>query len=185
MALRKSKPDTERPNPITSLNAATAHCCHTARQRLGSALGGIVIVRILALLSALLVFSQGCANPKRDFAIFGAPTKEEEPAYREKAMEFVRYAQAGEVQKMLAITSTLSHATQTDSIRTLYAEQVVPQFEGTQVTWEPRVKHSHDEDYNPNLRILGTARGKKTFHFTVTVAKERGTLVVINIRKGH
>jgi len=142
-------------------------------------------MRIFALLSALLVFAQGCANPKRDFAIFGRPTEEEEPAYREKAMEFVRYAQAGDVQQMLAITSPLSHATQTDSVRSLYADQVVPQFNGAQVTWEQRVKHSRDEEYNPGLRILGTARGKKTFRFTVTVAKEEGTLFVINIRKGH
>ena len=139
----------------------------------------------LAGLCALLLLFQDCANPKKDFAVFGAPTKEEEPSYRQKAMEFVHYAQAGDVEQMLRITSPLSHATQTDSIRSLYADQVIPQFQRTEVTWEPRAKHSHDENYNPGLRILGTARGKKTFRFTVTVARENGTLVVLGIRKGH
>ena len=67
------------------------------------------------LLLALLL--QGCMSPQRDMARFLVPGKDEEPSYREKAMEFIRYAQAGQVDKMLEITSTLTHATQTDSVR--------------------------------------------------------------------
>ena len=106
-----------------------------------------------------------------------------ESGYQEKAMEFVRYAQAGDVQQMLRITSPLSHATQTDSMRSLYANEVIPQFQGTEVAWESHGEYSHDEKYNPGLMFLGTARGKKTFSFIVTVAKEDGTLVVLGIRK--
>jgi hypothetical protein len=118
-------------------------------------------------------------------ARFLIPGSDEEPIYQEKAAEFVRYAQAGDVDKMLEITSTLTHATQADSVRSLYADQVVPQFEGTVVTWDAHGKGDIDEQNNAGLMFTGTAKGKKTFSFDIVVMKENGKLVVINIRKHH
>jgi hypothetical protein len=86
---------------------------------------------------------------------------------------------------MLEITSTLTHATKTDSVRSLYANQVVPQFEGTVVTWDAHSKGDIDEQNNAGLMFTGTAQGKKTFSFDIVVMKENGKLVVINIRKHH
>jgi len=89
------------------------------------------------------------------------------------------------VDKMLDITSRLSFATQSDSVRTVYAQQVVPQFAGTIVTWNTRSKGIVDEHNNAGLMFTGTARGKTTFSFDIEVMKEDGKLVIINIRKHH
>jgi len=125
-------------------------------------------------------------SPQRDMARFAIPGPDEEPIYREKAAEFVRYAQAGDVDKMLGITSPLSFATDsTSSVHKIYAEQVVPQFEGTVVTWDTHSRGDIDEKNNAGLMFTGTAHGKKTFSFDIAVMKEDGKLVVINIRKHH
>jgi len=124
-------------------------------------------------------------SPQRDMARFLIPGAAEEPIYREKAAEFVRYAQSGSVDKMLEITSALSNATQTDSMRSLYADQVVPEFKDTVVTWDSHSSGDIDERNNAGLMFTGTARGKKTFSFDIVVMKEDGKLVVINIRKHH
>jgi hypothetical protein len=137
------------------------------------------------LFTVLFLLLQGCMSPQRDLARFASPDPAEEPAYKAKAEEFVRYAQAGEVDKMLGITSTLSFATQNDSVRTVYAQQVVPQFAGTVVTWNTRGKGIVDEKNNVGLLFTGTAHGQTTFSFDIEVMKENGKLVIINIRKHH
>ena len=131
----------------------------------------------------VLLLLQGCYSGQRDMARFMVPRPEEEPPYREKAEEFVRYAQAGDVDKMLAITSTDSFATQSDSVRTIYAQQVVPQFAGSIVTWDAHSHGNIDEHNNAGLMFTGTARGTKSFRFDIAVMKEDGKFVVINIRK--
>jgi hypothetical protein len=133
----------------------------------------------------IVLLLQGCVTGQRDMARFLIPRPEEEPAYREKAEEFVRYAQAGNVEKMLGMTSTLSFATQSDSVRTIYAQQVVPQFAGTVVTWDAHSTGNIDEHNNAGLLFKGTAHGKTTFSFDVIVMKENGKLVIINIRGHH
>ena len=138
---------------------------------------------VLLLLPTLLL--AGCMSPERDMARFLVPGPDEEPAYREKAMEFIRYAQAGDVEHMLAITSSITHATQTDSIRSLYADQVVPAFKGKAVTWKAGNTPDFDESNNVGLLFTGTARGQKSFSFDVVVMKEGGKLVIINIRVHH
>lgn len=141
------------------------------------------LIKVNPALLAIILLLQGCMSPQRDMARFLIPGPEEEPIYREKAAEFVRYAQAGEVDKMLEITSRLSRATQSDSLHTVYAQQVVPQFEGAVVTWNQRSQGNIDEHNNAGLMFTGTAQGKKTFSFDIVVMKEDGKLVVINIRK--
>jgi len=140
-------------------------------------------------LLCLAMLLAGCVNPMNPertiTACSRAPFASEEPSYREKAMEFIRYAQAGDVEQMLRITSPLTHATQVDSMRTLYATQVVPQFQGTTVTWYSRSIPILDENNNGGLTFTGTARGKKKFSFDIAVYRENGTLVVANIRKHH
>lgn len=138
------------------------------------------------IIGILVLLLQGCMSPQRDLARFMVPGPDEEPVYKEKAEEFIRYAQAGDVQQMLAMTSPQSHATDSGfTVSKIYAEQVVPQFEGTVVTWEPHGRGDIDEQNNAGLMFTGTAHGKKTFSFDIVVMKENGKLVVINIRKHH
>lgn len=128
----------------------------------------------------------GLAIRRMDYmAAHGGLKPEDEPAYRETAMQFIRYAQAGDVQQMLAITSSQSFATQSDSVRTVYADQVVPHFQGVTVTWASKSAFITDEQRNPGLMFTGTVHGKKTYSFDVAVYKENGKLVVANIRAHH
>lgn len=128
----------------------------------------------------------GQAIRRMDYmAAHGGLKPEDEPGYRETAMQFIRYAQAGDVQQMLAMTSAHSYATQSDSVRKVYAEQVVPQFQGTTVTWASKGAFCRDEQNNPGLMFTGTAHGNKTHSFDVVIYKEDGKLVVANIRKHH
>jgi hypothetical protein len=110
---------------------------------------------------------------------------DDELGYGAKAAEFIRYAQAGDVQQMLKVTSSLTHATETDSVRTVYAEQVVPQFQDATVTWNSESTPTIDEKKHVGLVFTGTAQGKKTFSFDVAVYKENGDLVIANIQKHH
>jgi hypothetical protein len=113
------------------------------------------------------------------------PNQNEEPSYRQKAQELIQYAQSGDLQKMLAITSSLSQAKGGKSMHTLYAEDVIPQFQGEVVTWGDQSIHAIDESNNGGLIFTGTTRGKKTFSFEVGVFKENGKLVIIEIQKHH
>lgn len=128
----------------------------------------------------------GQAIRRMDYmAAHGGIKPEDEPGYRETAMQFIRYAQAGDVQQMLAMTSPRTFATQSDSVRTVYADQVVPQLQGATITWAPRAGFCTDEQRNPGLMFTGTVHGKKTYSFDVAVYKEDGKLVVANIRARH
>ena len=131
----------------------------------------------------LITFDDSANTVARRIEVLFGP--DEESTYRQKAIEFIQYAQAADVQQMLAITSPLTHATQSDSVRTVYAEQVVPQFQGATVTWDAPSTPITDERHNVGLAFTGTAHGKKTFSFDVAVYKESGKLVVSNIQKHH
>jgi hypothetical protein len=132
---------------------------------------------------ARITFEDSANTVARRVEILFGP--DEASGYREKAMEFIRDAQAGDVQQMLAITSPLSRATESDSVRTVYAEQVVPQFRAAAVTWDAQDTPIIDEKNNVGLSFTGTAQGKKAFSFDVAVYKENGKLVVANIQKHH
>ncbi|HZV34829.1 MAG TPA: hypothetical protein VFB72_09680 [Verrucomicrobiae bacterium] len=86
---------------------------------------------------------------------------------------------------MIAITSPLSYATQSDSLRTVYAEQVVPKFKGTVVTWDATSTPITDEKKNVGLMFTGSAQGNKAGTFDIAVYREGGKLVIANIRKHH
>src|SRR5262249_34252907 len=129
----------------------------------------------------------GAAIRRMDYmAAHGGLKPEDEASYRETAMQFIRYAQAGDVQQMLAMTSPQRYATDSgSSVRKIYAEQVVPQFQGAVVTWNSKSGLCTDEQKHPGLMFTGTAHAKKTFSFDVAVYKENDKLVVTNIRKHH
>lgn len=134
------------------------------------------------LYCARLIFDDSANTVVKKMQIlFG---QDEEINYRNKAMEFIRYAQAGDVQQMLADTSPLSYASDNGTtILKIYADEVVPQFQNAIVTWNARSVPNVDEKNNVGLVITGTAQGKKTFSFDIAVSYENGKFVVANIRK--
>jgi hypothetical protein len=126
----------------------------------------------------------GQAIRRMDYlAAHGGIKPEEESSYRETAIRFIQCAQAGDVQQMLTMTSSQSYAMQSDSIRIVYTEQVVPQFQNVTVSWNPKGVLCTDEQKNSGLMFTGTAHGKKTQSFDVAVYKENGQFVIANIRK--
>lgn len=116
-------------------------------------------------------------------AAHGGIKPSEEPDYHAKAVEFIQYAQAGNLAQMLADTSPQSYATESDSLRTVYADQVVPQFQNVTITWNDKSAPCHDEQNHPGLLFTGTVHGNKTYSFDVAVYRENGKLWVTNIRK--
>jgi hypothetical protein len=133
---------------------------------------------------AIIRMDQG-GDPRRDSDLFMVPWKEA-PIYREKAMELIRYAQAGDVEQMIRITSRLSKTAQEDSMRSFYTNDVIPQFQGTTVTLNHQIDQNFDKELqHPYLTFSGTAVGTKTFLFSVSVEKENGILVIINTYKHH
>jgi hypothetical protein len=125
-------------------------------------------------------------STRRQFAVFRTPGQEEESSYREVAMNFIRFAQAGDVERMIEITSPLMYSADTHyTVRTGYTEQVIPQFHGTVVTWDPHGRPFTDDQYNAGLMFTGTAHGQKSFSFDLMVEKENGKLVIMNMRKHH
>ncbi len=126
----------------------------------------------------------GQAIRRMDYmAAHGGIKPEEESSYRETAIRFIQCAQAGDVQQMLAMTSSRSYAMQSDSVRIVYAEQVVPRFQNVTVSWNPQGVLCTDEQKNSGLMFTVTAHGKKTHSFDVAVYKENGQFVIANIRK--
>ncbi len=128
----------------------------------------------------------GQAIRKMDFMqAHGGLNPDDEPAYREVAEHFIQSARAGDVPQMLALTSPQSYATQTDSVHTVYADQVVPAFHDTTVIWNSKATPCQDEQHHWGYMFTGMAHGKKNYTFDVAVYKENGHLVVANIRSRH
>lgn len=142
-----------------------------------------LFMRILLKTCPLLfVFMlQGCFSNIHDFDTLQAPWGEE-ASYRTVAMEFVQDAQAGEVDKMLAISSSLS-TPPTGSLRDFYLQQVIPEFQQASVKWDDHAIANRDERNNWGLAFKGHVHGKKAYVFQVAVEKENDKPVVINISK--
>ncbi len=115
----------------------------------------------------------------------GGLNPDDEPAYREVAEHFIQSAQAGDVQQMLALTSKQTYATQSDSIHTVYADQVVPAFHEATVTWNAKSTPCRDEQNHWGYMFTGKAHAKKDYTFDIAVYKENGTIVIANIRSRH
>ena len=107
---------------------------------------------------------------------------EEEASFRGKAEEFVQYAKEGKVEEMLAITSHLSYGEDKSSVRKVYAEDIIKVFQEAKVEWDSVPSPNIDEYKNVGLVFTGTVTGQKTFKFVVSVAAEKGRIVVISIK---
>ena len=102
---------------------------------------------------------------------------------RQTSMEFISYAMAGNVEAMLKLTSslTLKHSGR-NRVEQVYAQQVIPQFRGATITWNPDGKPQADEGYS-GYETSGIARARKVFPFYVYVFAERGRFVVGTLSK--
>ena len=140
----------------------------------------------------IVVLFNGCAfdsitNPQKDMARFLVPgVKAEEPSYKRKAVEFVEYAEEGDLQSMLRITSP--QATRDnggpEALKTIFEEIIIPKFIDSEVTWKGGAKAAYDKDYDVGLGFKGIATKEgQTYKFMLYVFEENGELFFRNIRK--
>lgn len=102
--------------------------------------------------------------------------------YVAAAREFVRLAQAGDVDRMIELTSERT-VRQSDRQQVLesYRTYVVPRFKDATVTWADTHAPAVDETGNRGWDVAGDAKGSESFSFFITVVKEDGRFVVVTL----
>lgn len=106
-----------------------------------------------------------------------------EANYRTKAVAFVRYAQEGNIEKMIAMTSKKTLSLQGQEVRASYSQRVIPALRGSRVSWDEGSKLVLDSDYNPGFEFSGTAYGNERFPLYIVLFEENGEIVIANIRR--
>ena len=98
------------------------------------------------------------------------------------AKEFVQQAQAGNVDRMLALTSpqTIRNSGRRQ-VKDSYRKYVVPRFKAATVRWNDAPVPATDETGNRGWDVVGDAEGSETFSFFVSVMKEKGKYVVVTL----
>jgi hypothetical protein len=98
------------------------------------------------------------------------------------AQEFVRQAQAGNVDRMMALTSpqTIRNSGR-QQVEESYRKYVVPRFKDATVRWSEFQLQATDETGNRGWDMIGHAEGAETFAFFITVMKEKGSYVVVTL----
>ena len=106
----------------------------------------------------------------------------EQKQYVAAAQEFVRHAKAGNVDRMIAITS--EKTVRNSDLRQLtesYRKYVVPRFKGATVTWADSHALATDETGNRGWDVAGRAEGAESFSFFITVMKEDNKYVIVTL----
>lgn len=105
-----------------------------------------------------------------------------ESGYVAAAKEFVRHAQAGNVDRMIAITSTKTiRNSDRQQLTESYRRYVVPRFKGATVTWADAHSAATDETGNRGWDVAGRTQGNESFSFFITVMEEDGKYVVVTL----
>jgi hypothetical protein len=106
----------------------------------------------------------------------------EQQPYVAAAQEFVRQAQAGDVDRMIGLTSpqTIRNSGR-QQLKESYRTYVVPRFKGATVRWADAHVPATDETGNRGWDVVGNAEGAEAFSFFISVMKEKGKYVVVTI----
>lgn len=106
----------------------------------------------------------------------------EQKHYVAAAQEFVRQAQAGNVDGMIAATSSVTvRNSDPRQLAESYRQFVVPRFKDATVTWADAHTPATDDSGNHGWDVDGQAEGKESFSFFITVMKENGEYVVVTL----
>lgn len=98
------------------------------------------------------------------------------------AREFVRQAQAGNVERMIAITSkTTVRNSDPRQLAESYRRYVVPRFSDATVTWADAHAPATDDTGNQGWDVCGEAEGRESFTFFITVMKEDDEYVIVTL----
>jgi hypothetical protein len=106
----------------------------------------------------------------------------EQNQYVAAAQEFVRQAQAGSVDRMIAMTSPKTVAnSDLQRLSERYRKYVVPRFKDATVTWADAHAPVTDEMGNRGWDVAGRAEGTDSLPFFITIMKEDGKYVVVTL----
>jgi hypothetical protein len=106
----------------------------------------------------------------------------EQKQYVAAAQEFVRHAQAGNVDRMIAITSQKTvRNSDLQQLTESYRKYVAPRFKDATVTWSDPHSPATDETGNRGWDVAGRAEGAESFLFFITVMKEDDKYVVVTL----
>ncbi|MEO8614016.1 MAG: hypothetical protein ABI600_02660 [Luteolibacter sp.] len=106
-----------------------------------------------------------------------------EELFRQRAVEFIRFAQRGDVDNLMKFTSRLTLKNSgSNHVRKVYLEQVVPAFRGAVINWNKKGEICEDEFRNAGFTFSGLAHKEASKSFYLDVFGEGGELVITNIR---
>jgi hypothetical protein len=110
------------------------------------------------------------------------PQAAEQKRYVAAAREFVRQAQAGNVERMIAVTSKITvRKSDPRQLAESYRRFVVPRFTDATVTWAETHTPATDDTGNQGWDVCGEAEGRESFSFYITVMKEDDEYVVVTL----
>jgi hypothetical protein len=106
----------------------------------------------------------------------------EQKQYVAAAQEFLRQAHAGNVDRMIAITSAKTvRNSDPQQLLESYRKYVVPRFKNATVTWADTHSPATDETGNRGWDVVGRVEGADSFSFFITVMKEDDKYVVVTL----
>lgn len=145
----------------------------------------IKLLTLKVLLLALFSFISGCTNPRVDMArMESIGIKNDELRYITIAKQFIRCACANNLDGMIALTSPKTlHLKGKERISEEYQVRVIPVFQKSRIEWDSSGEIIFDLNYNVGFEFSGVVRGHATTPFYISVFKEHGEVVVVNIRK--
>jgi len=104
--------------------------------------------------------------------------------FKARAIEFVDWAQKGDIQKMLRYTSSKTlRDSGLDEVRRVYVNDVIPAFKAGSIKWSQSGVVSRDLSGNAGYRFDGCVSGENHFCFEIFVFGEGGELMIVTIRK--
>ena len=107
-----------------------------------------------------------------------------EKMYRQRALEFVGYARAGELDKLMHYTSAITIKIDgEDHVRKIYREKVIPAFVHSTVSWDSDAKLVYDHRRNPGFSYSGSIIKQQRSRFSIVIFGEDGAYVVASISR--
>lgn len=102
--------------------------------------------------------------------------------YVAAAQAFIREAQAGNVDRMISLTSPMTiRNSDLQQLTESYGTFVVPRFKNATVTWTDPHTLATDDTGNRGWDVAGQAKGDESFSFFITVMKEDDRFVVVTL----
>lgn len=138
-----------------------------------------------ASLGISILLISACTNPRVDLArMESIDVQSNEIKYRQESERFLRLAKVGDLNGLIRLTSSrtlLSHGR--EKVVQNYERELIPTVRKSRIEWNSGSTIIYDSNYNVGLEFSGMLYEIKAVHFYISVFKENGKIVIVNIRK--